>query len=38
MPYCQWLDSLSVAESRLDADHKALMRLINWLQDTRAFS
>ena len=33
MALCQWSDSMSVGESRLDADHKALIRLINRLHD-----
>lgn len=34
MALCQWSESMSVGESRLDADHKALIRLINWLHDS----
>jgi hemerythrin len=33
MPYCQWSEKMSVGESRLDADHKTLIRLINQLHD-----
>lgn len=34
MALCQWSESMSVGESRLDADHKALIRLINRLHDS----
>ena len=33
MALCQWSESMSVGESRLDADHKAIIRLINQLHD-----
>ena len=34
MPCCQWIESMSVGESLLDADHKALIHLINRLHDS----
>ena len=34
MALCQWSESMSVGESRLDADHKALIRLINRPHDS----
>ena len=34
MALCQWSESMSVGESRLDADHKALIRLINRLHES----
>lgn len=34
MALCQWSESMSVGESRLDADHKALILLINRLHDS----